>query len=126
MSPGIDEAINKFYQKGGKDPIRHMYRFSPIDKKGNYIRDDKGLAERHMQALKDPMLITTGGYTAHVSLAPDGSLSILVMNRMSINSLFGHVGDVTGVNVNYSRFPTLQPQPLSTTQQFFLISRPGR
>ncbi len=126
MSPGIDEAINKFYQKGGKDPIRHMYRFSPIDKNGNYIRNDKGLAERHMQALKDPMLITTGGYTAHVSLASDGSLSILVMNKMTINSLFGHVGDLTGVNVNYSRGPTLQPQLLSTTYQFFLISRPGR
>ena len=121
-SPGIDQAIAHYYKTGNR---KFVYEFSPHADGTNW----DGVGDRHAQA-NNPITFTTGGYTTFISPLANGSLSIMVMNPMSANSLFLHVGDYmlgqgNGDSINPGRVP-MMVVPFSTTYQFYLINRPGR
>jgi RHS repeat-associated protein len=122
-SPGIDQAIANYYATGQR---RFGYRFSPVWKDGK-LTETEGWFEKHKQA-NNPITFTTGGYTVFITEMANGSLSLMVMNRMSVNSLFGHIGSYFGnsESVNYERAPSQTLQPFSNTYQYYLINRPRK
>ena len=54
------------------------------------------------------------------------SIGFYLINRMSANSLFGHLGDYFGVDINSERSASPIVQPLTNTYQIFMIKAPSK